>query len=359
MKVFLLIVNFFLFQEVYGQSNSWNTTNSTFILNGKIKGIVKGQIFLVHYDENMKRIVNNTMINDGKFLFTGNTNGFSDQYFLKLDSAQRRNDDSVNSVQILIENSNMIISLELGKFSKYKLRGCKSCITFSKAEKKYNLKSDSLFTNWKYQYVKQNPTNNLSPYLLYWMHSGLPESKILSYLKLFDAFDIVQAQSYYGLRTAEIVQGIKKQQSASGKIAPSFISKDLNGIAFNIDSFTEKGLVLLDFWASFCIPCRAENPKLKELYSKYFKNGFSIVAITDDVDEKPWKLAIEADKINLFTNLMFNKTSILKWDTPNGVANEYFVSSLPTLILLGKGRKILGYFNIDEVEKALKNYYKF
>lgn len=77
---------------------------------------------------------------------------------------------------------------------------------------------------------------------------------------------------------------------------PVFSLKNNEGKMVSIDDFKGK-TILLDFWASWCFPCRIANKSLVKLYSKYQNKNFEIVSVSVDEDEKKWHKAIKKDKL--------------------------------------------------------------
>lgn len=111
-------------------------------------------------------------------------------------------------------------------------------------------------------------------------------------------------------------------------------------------------VVLIDFWASWCGPCRAVNPSVQKLYKKYKDNGFEVFAVSIDVNKPLWLKAIRQDRLT-YTQVI----DIDGWLSK--VAEKYFVDALPTNFLLDKAGKIAA-INIeakelfDKVESLVK-----
>lgn len=140
-----------------------------------------------------------------------------------------------------------------------------------------------------------------------------------------------------------------------------FERKDKDGKTINLDAYKGK-VVLLDFWGSWCGPCRASHPHLKTVYNKYKSKGFEIIAIaqengkTIEDSKKAWLKAIEEDGISWVHIL--NQDGIEKQD----IVKSYNVNAFPTKILLGADGKIILRVTAsatDDIDKALEKIYGF
>ena len=118
-----------------------------------------------------------------------------------------------------------------------------------------------------------------------------------------------------------------------GGEAPDFAQNNPEGESISLSSLRGK-VVMIDFWASWCRPCRKENPHVKKLYSQYKDKGFDILAVSLDNTKSRWTAAIETD------GLPWHHVSDLKgWK--NEVAIQYGVSSIPQTVLVDKDGKII------------------
>ena len=117
------------------------------------------------------------------------------------------------------------------------------------------------------------------------------------------------------------------------KNAPTFSMMDNYNRSFSLDSIKGK-YVLLDFWASWCKPCREENPNIGKAYRLYKKRGLEIVSVSLDSNMHQWKTALDND------NLYWQNVSDLKdWKSP--IVDKYKVTALPFNVLIDTTGKII------------------
>ena len=145
---------------------------------------------------------------------------------------------------------------------------------------------------------------------------------------------------------------IKKDAEENEKLligakAPEFAQTDTNGVAVSLTSLQGK-YVLIDFWASWCKPCRAQNPSLLRLYQKYNDKGFTILGVSLDSKKDAWLKAIHSDKLE------WRQVSDLNmWN--NTVAKQYKITSVPQNYLLDTRGVIIGKnLNEDELNEVLE-----
>lgn len=118
-----------------------------------------------------------------------------------------------------------------------------------------------------------------------------------------------------------------------GKTAPDFSAATPNGKTLSLNQAKGK-VTIIDFWASWCGPCRKENPNVVAMYNELHDKGLNIIGVSLDKDDAKWKGAIEKD------NLTWQHISNLQgWDEP--IAVQYGVTSIPATVILDKNGVIV------------------
>jgi len=163
--------------------------------------------------------------------------------------------------------------------------------------------------------------------------AALAAKKHVATVKLADAI-----KARFGTIFPEQVKNINTQAATlrtytTGAEAPLFAGPDPEGNEISLESLRGK-VVLLDFWASWCGPCRKENPHVVKLYKKYKEKGFEILGVSLDKTKDRWVKAIAADKLT-----WLHVSDLKGWRSAYG--RLYGVSSIPQTVLLDKEGRII------------------
>ncbi len=147
-------------------------------------------------------------------------------------------------------------------------------------------------------------------------------------------------ESYYGKMVTEDLYPANR----AGETVPGFTTVDANGNKVSLnDLIKDKKVILIDFWASWCAPCRKELPNVKANYEKYAAKGFEVIGFSIDTDPKAWKKAVTEEN--------------LKWPNFNDldISSLYKVKSVPTTYLIdNQGRLISEGVRGEELGKKLE-----
>ncbi len=148
-------------------------------------------------------------------------------------------------------------------------------------------------------------------------------------------------------RRNEARRQLAQENLAVGSEAPEIVLPDPGGEMVALSSLRGK-YVFLDFWASWCAPCREANKKLADIYSEYNDRGFEIYAVSLDRNREQWLQGIEEDKID-----WIQVSDLRFWSSP--VVSLYDIERLPFTVLIGPdGRIIQKNIDPEELEDKLK-----
>ena len=176
--------------------------------------------------------------------------------------------------------------------------------------------------------IKANPDSYVSTFVIV---SGMGQ---MEYEQLKERYNLLGEKSKASAQGKAIAAQIAKLEStAIGQIAPNFTITTPEGESISL--YDIKGKVkLIDFWASWCGPCRGENPHVVEIYKEYHPKGLEIFGVSLDNNKEAWVKAIADD------GLVWKHGSDLKgWQS--APAQLYSVSGIPHTVLLDENNKII------------------
>lgn len=338
----------------------------------KISGEITGEIpeelvFLKTQKDNKEVTLDSSKFVDGKFLFSGKVE-LPEMYYITIGNQ--------NPIPLFVENTLITIKANIDSLSKAEIVGSKindkylayqtASLVFNAEMMKiynqmkstedenlindFNSKLDSLYEakiSFTKAYVKDNGNSVIAPFLISKRLIYSLELKELEELTNIIAPEI--KNSVYTKTLIERIELLRKLQA--GMPAPEFTQNNTVGKPVSLTDFRGKYL-LIDFWASWCGPCRRANPTVVKVYKKYSKKNFTVLGISMDDNKENWLKAIEDD------GLIWEQVSTLEgWKNP--VGKLYGVNSIPHAILIDPDGKIVKRgVHAEELDEILKDLLK-
>ncbi|MDP2338294.1 MAG: TlpA disulfide reductase family protein [Bacteroidota bacterium] len=330
------------------------TQKPTYKVSVKLTG-AEGKAFLSQRMKGVWVKLDSAALENGEFQFKGSVKN-PEVYFLSISSKKERlpffiensvisitgSSDSLSKAKVAgssVNDEYQAIEDKIGEVSK---QGSEIYKQSKEAEKAGNkIKADSLMVMAETLFnsideqqraiIKANPASYVSPFLLSQIYYEMEADVLEGFLSGFDPkLDSVATVISLKERVAKL------KLVAIGQAAPDFTMNDVAGNPVKLsDVYSKNEYTLVDFWASWCGPCRRENPNVVAVFNSYKSKGFGVFGVSLDADKEKWVKAIADDQ------LTWPHVSDLKgWQ--NEAAAMYSVNSIPANMLVDKTGKIIG-----------------
>ena len=336
------------------------SNNSVFLIDASTNHEDGKKVYLIEYGrDNRPAAVDSTEVFEGKFKFTDSI-VVPEMHYIYFEN-EREN------LPLVLEPGTIKIEIFKDSMRSSKITGTKSNEDFFRyvkqtkafyveldkiqSELRGTSLSDSLISNdlkdqfeqmrsklndYELDFMNTNNDSYISTLILQRMLTQ-QEIELENAEKIYENFtDLIKKTN----SSKSIKEGIdylnesKKQSPTIGSIAPDFSGPDLNGNVVDFSDIKSK-VIMVDFWASWCGPCRIENPHLVSLNKKYSNDEFQIVGVSLDRDKESWANAINDDGLENWIHVSHVKF----WNEP--IAKLYNITKMPTTFVLNSEKRII------------------
>lgn len=261
--------------------------DTEFSLTGKTNGIENGtMIYLDNADSQNIDLIDSTTVENNTFVFNTELSSSPLQVALWTDDEHYR--------FLWLENKKMTFDASKSNFENAKVTGSNIEILAQSLRKELEKLTEKNQRKREIEFIKTHPNSIVSAEILstYSTTFGKKETK-----KLFDLFSEQNKKSKYGKIIETYIK--LKEEPKIGENFIDFEMVDQNGELQKLSDLKGK-TIFLDFWASWCAPCRKENPNLVKTYNKFKSKGFEIFAVSLDENKENWLKAIKKDNLNWY-----------------------------------------------------------
>lgn len=352
MKRFLLVTICLLQITLFAQS--------TFTIKGFGKAYKDGDKIFLSYKQGNLLIADSTLVHAGTFKFNGTVKNKVRGYLCRNQNPQYTTFDLFDYYDVYIEAGQIVLNSP-DTLNNSVISGTPSNNDYAKLyralkplnEKRRQLKNlDQLSSEELRDTALVNSTKarvEAAYYESFPIQFNFVESHPNSYVSLLALAQMARSSKYlpqveqsFTKLSAELkalAEGreimrmiVAGKKVTIGSIAKEFIQNDISGNPVKLSAYRNK-YVLVDFWASWCGPCRAENPNILTVYKQYNSKNFTVLSVSTDTDKTKWLNAIKEDQ------LPWMQVSDLKKE--NEAANLYGITIIPANVLIDPSGKVI------------------
>lgn len=358
-KIFLLV---FTTASILVSCNK--AAENEYIVTGTIKGLDGKTVILEKQDDATGQLVpvDTVKIEKGKFVFKGKSKE-PEMRLIQVETVQGKvpfilengdiemeiNKDSVGNTKVggtynndelsAYKEKGMAVQKKMMKFQEANMqkmndaRQKNDTVVMNSLRKEFSKFQDD-FVKQSDEYVSSHPKAFISALIIEGMFNQMvPDTKKIK--KFYEALDKSVKDTKHGKSIKTKLDQLTKPVASVGvgSMAPDFSAPNPEGKMVSLKESMGK-VTIVDFWASWCNPCRAANPEMVALYDEMHMKGLNIVSVSLDKEAGKWKEAIAKDKLswNQISNLKF-------WEEP--IAITYNIKSIPATFILDASGKIV------------------